>query len=166
MSDEEAERWWWSRFPQRVRDEAAIPYCSADDVDVALEWQMDDHGGLRGRVLITNTGTRACRVGGKPGLSPLGMNGDALPAQHIVSTELRMPSWALLAPGQQAAAGVSWSGWCGDPASGRVRVRWQDGEATVTVNGPPQPRCPYGGQPTNLSSTWFTPVESDSPGRG
>lgn len=120
---------------------------------------MSDDGSLRGDLTVRNRGTVVCRVGGKPALTPLGVDGRPLPAQTVVTMEMRMPGWVVLQPGARAASRVGWSGWCGDPASGRAHVRWEQGEATIMVDGPPQPRCPDGGQPVNLWSSWFRVVD-------
>lgn len=119
---------------------------------------MADDGSLRGHVTVRNIGAAACRVGGKPVVTPLGRDGTPLPARTIVTMEARVPSWVVLQPGAGAEAGVGWSGWCGDPASGRARLQWEHGEVTVAVDGPAQPRCPDGGQPLNLWASWFVLV--------
>lgn len=143
----------------RVESESALPYCSPDDLDVVLCWQAADDGSLRGTLAVTNTGPTACRVGGKPVVTPLGLDGTPLPAQTVVTMEQRVPSWVVVPPGAEAAAAVGWGGWCGDAASGRARVRWEQGEATVTIAGPAQPHCPAEGHPVSLWSSWFALVD-------
>ncbi len=103
-------------------------------------------GGERGR--------RACRLAGKPEVTPLAGDGTPLPAQTVVTLEWRSPGYVLLRPGQRAAARVGWSSWCGRQAGGRARVRWDSGEAAAEVHGPAQPECSPGA-PGNLVSSWF-----------
>lgn len=105
----------------RLGAESALPYCTDEEVTVTLEWEMTERGSLSGRVLVEDTGTRACRIGGKP----------------------------TITPDERAAAEVGWSGWCGEPASGQVRVKWQFAEGTVRVDGPIQRRCSREEHPTN-----------------
>lgn len=153
--DEDARR----RLAARISEESQLPYCDDDEVEVSLEWEMDGYGALGGRIVLRNTGHRVCRVGGKPVATPLDAHGHPLPVQSVQTMELRMPTWVVLRPGARAAAGVSWNGWCGDAASGRVRVRWEHGDATVAVSGPAQPRCHGEGHAENLSSTWFRVID-------
>jgi hypothetical protein len=148
-----------ARMQARITAEAALPYCAPDELDMALTWQMGEDGSLRGDVTVRNRGTRTCRVGGKPIVTPLARDGSPLRAQTIVTLESRMPSWVVLSPGARALASVGWSGWCGAPASGRARIEWERGDTTVTADGPRQPRCPDGGQPVNLWSSWFRALD-------
>lgn len=120
---------------------------------MTLRWERSGDA-LAGEVVAENITGRACRMEGKPALTPLGLDGQPLPTQHIISLELRVPSYVVLQPGQRAAARVRWGGWCGEPCSGRVRVRWEGGSAVVDVQGPRQPACPEEGG-GNLTSSWF-----------
>ncbi|MBV8196030.1 MAG: DUF4232 domain-containing protein [Candidatus Dormibacteraeota bacterium] len=146
------------RGEDRAREESMVPYCGPDEIEASLAWTMTDRGGLSGRLTLRNVGNRACRVGGKPEITPLAVNGAPLPTQHIITLEKRVPSWTIIGPGESAAAGVWWSGWCGAPASGEVRVAWEQGEATVTADGPHQPQCLGSEAPTNTSSSWFNRI--------
>ena len=153
----------WRRADAQMREEAAIPFCTSDEVAVVLEWELTAQGSLVGRLVVTNIGERICRVGGKPTVAPLGMDGEALATRCLHTMEMRIPPWAVLRPGDRADAPVSWAGWCADAASGSVLVRWDQGQATVAARGPRQPRCPDSGQPTNLSASWFSRVDAASP---
>jgi hypothetical protein len=132
----------------------ALPLCGSEDLAVTVRWER--HGtGLRGQVIAQNAGSRACRLAGKPGVAPLGLDGMPLPAETIITLEMIHPGYVILQPGQRAAAPVGWSNWCGQQASARARVSWQGGEAVADVHGPVQPGCCQG-RPGNLSSSWFS----------
>jgi Protein of unknown function (DUF4232) len=133
-----------------------VPACGSDDLAVSVWWERSGVG-LVGQIIVENVGGRTCRLSHKPSVTPLGADGRELPVEKIITMETRLRP-AILEPGNRAAAPVEWAGWCGDPASGVVRVDWFDGSAMVGVEGPPQPDCPDAGQPTNLSSSWFDPL--------
>ena len=132
--------------------EEELPACRADDVSVTVSWEHDGSG-LRGQVIAENTGGRACRLAGKPEVTPLGLDGRPLPAQTVVTLEMLLPGYVVLEPGQRAAAPVTWGGWDGAAASPRVQVTWEGGAATAAVHGPAQPASTD--PPCHLSSSWF-----------
>ncbi len=70
-----------------------------------------------------------------------------------MTAELRIPPYVDLAPGQRAAAPVSWAGWDGPPASGRVRVQFDGVTVDLAAEGPAQPTS--SAETRNLSSSWF-----------
>ncbi len=126
------------------------------DVAFELAWQ-DRDGHLEGTLEATNLTGRAIRLSGKPALVPLGEDGEPIGAETVVTLEFRSPGYVDLAPGERARTAVSWGGWDGPPAGGRVRIRWHGGEAEAAVTGPRQPTSR--GPATNLTSSWFTRVE-------
>jgi|SRR3954452_19846268 hypothetical protein len=130
-----------------------VPIPAADEVDVRLRWQTVSDGALDGLLEVRNIGPRPIRVGGKPLVTPLGVDGRPLAADFLVTAELRIPPHLDLLPGQRAAAPVSWSGWNGPPSSGRVRVEFEGVTVDVVADGPAQPASTE--EPTNLSSSWF-----------
>jgi hypothetical protein len=130
-----------------------IPLCGSDDLAVSVRWERAGVG-LAGQLIVENVSGRTCRLSHKPWVVPLGMAGEQLPVEAIITADARLRP-VILAPGERAAAPVGWAGWCGDAASGVVRVNWVSGSAVVEVEGPRQPDCPDPGQPTNLSSSWF-----------
>ena len=67
--------------------------------------------------------------------------GHELPVEALTRMELPLDP-VILDPGRRAAAPVGWAGWCGDEASGVVRVNWVSGSALLEVEGPRQPGCP------------------------
>jgi hypothetical protein len=129
------------------------PLCGPEDLTVTVSWHRDGTG-LRGQVIAENAGSRACRLAGKPGITPLGLDGAPLSAETIITMEMIHPGYVILQPGQRAAAPAGWSNWCGQQASARARVDWQGGTAVADVRGPVQPGCSPG-RPGNLSSSWF-----------
>jgi hypothetical protein len=134
-------------------DPAEVPLCEAADLAVAVHWERDGTG-LRGQVVAENVGGRACRLAGKPAVTPLAADGTPLPARTVITLEWRSPGYVRLAPGQRAAARVSWGSWCGRQAADRARVEWDGGHAVANVRGPAQPECSPGA-PDNLASSWF-----------
>jgi Protein of unknown function (DUF4232) len=130
------------------------PVCGPDDLVVTVRWDPDGNGGLRGQVIAENVGGRACRLPGKPTVTPVGLDGTPLPVQTVVTMEWRQPGYVTLQPGQRAAAPAFWLSWCGQRASDRARVSWGDHSAMADVHGPHQPEC-TAGKTDNLSSSWF-----------
>ena len=134
-----------------------VPPCGSDDLAVVVRWERDDNG-LRGQLTAENISARACKLGYKPTVTPLRPDGTPLPAQTLVTLEMRIPGYVILQPGQRAASRVSWSSWCGDPASDRAQVEWHGGSAAAEVQGPAQPACDPD-KPDNLTSFWFDLIE-------
>jgi hypothetical protein len=133
---------------------SALPVCEPAELTVTVHWDRDGNGGLRGQVIAENVGTRACRLPGKPSVKPLGLDGVPLPTRTVVTLEFRLPGYAIVQPGQRAAAVVVWSSWCGRPASDQAQVSWDDHTVTAHVHGPLQPDC-TAGTPDSMSSSWF-----------
>ncbi|MGH3281588.1 MAG: DUF4232 domain-containing protein [Trebonia sp.] len=129
-----------------------LPTCGPDDVSVTVHWERDG-GRLRGRVTVENTGGRTCRLPGKPGVRPLGLDGTPLPVETVITLEMRHPGYVDLEPGQRAAAEVGWGGWNGASASPRAQVSWQGCTAVAPVEGPAQPASAQ--PPCNIFSSWF-----------
>jgi hypothetical protein len=128
-----------------------IPEAVPGELAFSLSWEADD-GGLRGELTAVNVGDRPVRLTGKPGVTPIGVDGVPLDTVTAVSLEMRLPGYVVLAPGERATAPVWWSAWDGPPAGDTARISW-DGEAEADVTGPRQPERREGA--TNLSSSWF-----------
>lgn len=131
----------------------AVPPCTGADVVVRVVWERAGRG-LRGEVVVRNVGDHACRLGGKPAVSPLAADGTRLATQTAVTLELRGSGYVVVQPGQRARAAVGWSNWCGPDPSDRALVTWWDGSAVAEVEGPLRPGCDSR-RPTNLTSSWF-----------
>jgi hypothetical protein len=138
-------------------DASGLPLCGSQDLTVAVHWERDGTG-LRGQIIARNVSARACRLAGKPTITPLGLDGVPLPAETLVTLEWLEPGYVVLQPGQRAAAPVTWREWCGKPASERARVSWNDGTTVTQVSGPAQPGCSQG-TADNLTSSWFRLIE-------
>jgi hypothetical protein len=136
-----------------------MPPCGPDELSVTVQWERAGTG-LRGQVIAENTGGRACRLPGKPAVTPLGLDGEPLPVETVITLEWVSPGYVTLEPGQRAAAPVTWDGWDGQAASARARVTWEGGSTTATVAGPAQPDAT--GAPVNISSSWFRLLGSDA----
>ena len=132
------------------------PEAVPSQLQLALVWRRDDEGSLEGELRALNIAERAVRVSSKPRLAALGLAGEDLEVDMIVTAEMRVPGFVLLEPGERARAPVLWSGWDGPPCSGRFIVDLAGGQATVRASGPRQPRSQ--GPATLLSSWWFERV--------
>jgi hypothetical protein len=130
-----------------------LPLCQPDDVSVEVQWNQDNSG-LRGQVVARNSGQRACRLAGKPSVTPLAADGTPLPVPTTITLEFVSPGYAVLQPGDVARARISWNSWCGQPASDRALVDWNSGSATVPVQGPVQPPCDPDRR-AQVTSYWF-----------
>jgi hypothetical protein len=137
-------------------DDDTAPPCTRDDVVVRVVWERDGRG-LRGEVVVENTGDHACRLGGKPSVSPLAADGSAMATQTATTLELQGKGYVVIEPGQRATARLSWSNWCGGAPTARALVAWWDGSAVARVEGPLRPGCDTR-RPTGLSSSWFDVV--------
>ncbi|HEY2552865.1 MAG TPA: DUF4232 domain-containing protein [Streptosporangiaceae bacterium] len=138
------------------RDEEAPP-CGLDDVAVVVRWERDGTG-LRGQVIAENRGSRACKIAGKPTVTPLRADGSPLPADTVITLEMMTPGYVVLQPGERAASRLTWASWCGDQASGRARVEWTGGWALAEVAGPVQPEC-VPDRRGFLTSYWFSLID-------
>ncbi|WP_410621798.1 DUF4232 domain-containing protein [Amycolatopsis sp. cmx-8-4] len=142
----------------RWQEGARVPPCGSGDLAVSVRWFRAAGGGLCGEVVAENVSGLVCRLGGKPGLQPLGLDGQPLGVGQWITLELRIPPFVILEPGQLASASISWSGWSGRSASGRIAVSWEGGSAAVDVAGPIEPGLPERGVAGGLSSSWFTRI--------
>jgi Domain of unknown function (DUF4232) len=133
-----------------------VPEAKPGDVAFRLSWRAES-GSLTGELEVSNVCDHAVRLSGKPGLTPIGIDGEPLAAETAVTLELRPPGYVVLAPGDRARAPVGWGGWDGPPAGGMVLVTWEGGQTEVTAHGPVQPEAD--GPATNLWSSWFERIE-------
>jgi hypothetical protein len=133
------------------------PEARPGEVEFSLSWQLES-GHLVGALEALNVSEHPFRLSGKPGLTPMGTDGHPLDAPTVVTLELRLPGYVELRPGERARSRVGWGAWPGPPASGRVLVQWDGGQAEVEASGPRQPELQGPGD--NLSSSWFERVES------
>jgi hypothetical protein len=136
-----------------VIDDAIVGEARPGDVEFTLSWHPVGDG-LHGLLQALNVCNHPVRLSNKPALIPVGLTGEPLHADTIVTAEFRPPGYAEVAPGERASARVTWAGWDGAPASGRWIVRWDGGQAEVEASGPRQPKGR--GPATSLSSSWFT----------
>src|SRR4051812_14636431 len=132
------------------------PEARPGEVAFALSWWHAD-GRLLGDLEAHNISSHPVRLSGKPGLTPLGEDGQPVGAETIVTLEFRAPGYVELAPDERARTSVGWAGWNGRPAGGRVAIRWKGGQEVVTAAGPRQPVSR--GPSTHLSTSWFTRIE-------
>jgi len=133
-------------------NEIEIPEAQVGEVELKLTWGSVN-GNLEGTLEAVNVSAHPVRLTGKPGLKPLGADGEPLDTTGVVSLELKLPGYVVLQPGDKAAAPVGWAGWDGPAASGVVLVSWDGARTEVQASGPAQP--PSQGPATNLWSSWF-----------
>jgi hypothetical protein len=129
-----------------------IPEAQPGQVTFALAWRAEGQR-LDGDLEAVNVCDHTVRLSGKPWLRPLGVDGELLDTDSVVTAEMREPGYVELAPGESAKANVGWAGWAGPPASDHVIVEWQAGRADVAATGPRQPKSQ--GPATNLWTSWF-----------
>ncbi|MGC4937427.1 DUF4232 domain-containing protein [Kribbella sp. DT2] len=122
------------------------------EVTFTLAWEADN-GALHGVLEAVNVTDHPVRLSSKPGVTPIGLDGEPLSAETVVSLEMRLPGYVELPPGARATSTISWYAWDGPPAGDHARITWPGGEAEAPVTGPSQPTNRDGA--TNLSSTWF-----------
>jgi hypothetical protein len=65
-----------------------VPACLPGEVSVTVRWEHDGSR-LRGHVIAENTGSRACRLPGKPQVRSLGLDGMPLPVENAITMEWR-----------------------------------------------------------------------------
>ena len=135
------------------REAHEIALCGPDDIEVEVRWARDGTA-LRGQLVARNIGGRACRLAGKPTVTPLAADGTPLPVQTVITLEMMQPGYALLQPGDVATSRISWNSWCGQPVSDRAVADWNSGSAVVPVHGPVQPGCDQA-QRAQMTSYWF-----------
>lgn len=123
------------------------------DLDLVLVWSSDEHGGLTGELRARNVSDGPVRLGGKPGLQVLGVDGKPLDVRCILTAEIRRPGYVDLYPGEEAVSPVLWAGWDGGSVSGEVVVRLPGGSSRVRCSGPRQPTAV--GPAMNLSASWW-----------
>ena len=110
-------------------------------------------GSLEGELVAINDTDQRVRVSSRPMLVALGVDGEDLGVDIVVTAELRIPDFVVLGPGERARALLSWGGWDGPLCSGRFRIELPGGRTELSASGPRQPRAR--GPATNLSSSWF-----------
>lgn len=134
-------------------------------MSLSLVWHRTASGPLSGllagKLRATNDGTKPCGLPGPPRVRPMGTDGQPLAIEFGEPAIMRVDVLQLQ-PGHTATAGVTWAGWCGEPAGHLVKVSWgavEETPVTLVATGPQQPACPTAkNSALNLSSTWFTQV--------
>jgi len=114
--------WVASTPPQLARRAPATGACRSSDLEVPgqVKFIARLQGGIA-LVTIRNTGKRACRLTGRPGVSFVKRGGPVQVQRPIPPTPSNFPevtypasSLRALRPGEAAAVTVSWQNWC-DP---------------------------------------------------
>src|SRR5260370_27749452 len=87
----------------RPEERSAVPPCGSEDLADAVRWEHDGSG-LRGQVIAENVSRRACRLVGKPTVTPLRPDGVPLPVETVITLEILLTGVVILQRGQRAAA--------------------------------------------------------------
>lgn len=159
-----------------TRPAASAPDCTAAQLRVlgrGLELTPYGSGGT-GTITLSNKGSRACRLTGRPAVAIVGA-ADAprqrqvnLPPAPATFPDVVPPASALLAlpPGDSATLSVQWSNWCPPHASpGKrvvppraVRVTLPGGRGSVDVDYNAVPDCVRPAEPSKIGVTPFAPA--------
>jgi hypothetical protein len=144
--------------PQAPTYPSAGPVCTPAEVLLTLTWAADGEK-LIGKLVAKNITTQACDLLVKPGITPLGTDGQPLGVSNPMTEEQQIGPSRLL-PGATATSALTWNLWCGPSASKQVRVDWGTGDTTVTVTGPTNATCPSATDAVaaTITSGWFSPL--------
>jgi hypothetical protein len=169
---------WTAAVPTQLRTVpvATVPPCRASQLAVVgpgLQLTPAGPGGA-GTITLRNTGGRACRLTGRPGVRIVGapyavaQHQQRLPTVAPTFPDIRPPANTLLAlrPQQTAALGIEWSNWCpprprtpGTPqaAPRSVRVTLPANGGAIGVDYDAVPDCTTPGQPSTIGVRPFAP---------
>lgn len=110
-------------------------------------------GHAAGTVVINNTGTSACQLGGSPTIALIGLGG-VLSVQQVPGVALGP---VTLAPGGSASFTIDWANWCrADPGTVQISLGFPGGGSVRgPLDGPPGsnfvPGCLNIFQPSTVS---------------
>src|SRR5262249_39730910 len=129
--------------------------CRADELRLDATGQGAG-GALLGGVKVTNTGTRACDVEGRPHVELLRADGTALRLRVVVERPAFPP--VRLAPGESAFAIFDLRNWCRgavDPVNVRVSMSGVGALSAPLSGGVQIARCDAPSLPSTLGVGWF-----------
>jgi hypothetical protein len=163
---------WADHVPSQLiaRQTPAARPCRAAQLSVAgsgFRFAADRVGGATGTVTVHNSGSKACRLVGRPTVRIVGKSAQPaqrekpLPAQAAVFPEVIPPARTLLALPARAGATLSleWDNWC-PPGAARsakplvppraIRIELGDGRGSLDVGYNAVPACNAPGRPSTI----------------
>jgi hypothetical protein len=164
---------WTSAKPPQVAERSPAPApCRAEDLTVPgqIRFVPRLQGGIA-LVQIRNTGTRPCRLTGRP-LVKLVKDGGPTQVQTPISPtpsefpEVTYPASGLLAlrPGEAGDLTITWDNWCDPVVAGQphlppsaVRITLPAGRGSVDADYNAVPRCLDPSAPSTVGVSVFQP---------
>lgn len=142
--------------------------CALNQLTASASWQGAG-GALRGSVVLTNQGSAACTLRGRPVLGLRDGGGRLLDVQATLA-DSSSGSLVTIQPGQRAVALFSWRNWCAAPpvaplsfTVALLNVPGQRIAPVVDPAGKPQgdtPTCTAPGSPSTLSVSPLQPFDN------
>jgi hypothetical protein len=164
---------WVGKTPAQVAARTPVAtWCRAANLKAPAQVQFVPRlqGGIA-LVAIRNTGTRACRLTGRPVVTFVKKGGPvqverAIPTTPSEFPEVTYPQSALLAlrPGESGDVTISWDNWCdpvipGEPhvPPSAIRITLPGGRGDVDTNYNAVPACIDPNAPTTIGVSTFQP---------
>jgi hypothetical protein len=164
---------WVAKTPVQVAVRAPVAtLCRAADLKPPTQVQFvpNVQGGIA-LVAIRNTGTRACRLTGRPVVTFVKKGGPvqverAIPTTPSVFPEVTYPDSALLAlrPGESGDVTITWDNWCDPVIPGKphlppsaIRIALPGGRGRVDTDYNAVPPCVDPNAPTTIGVSTFQP---------
>lgn len=140
--------------------------CDLEKLNGIADWQ-GGAGSLVGFVSLTNYGSTACTLTGRPQIGLVDSGGQSFTVQTVAAG--KDAPRLTLEPRQTVSAGFRWSNWCGPAPLGGlsldVTVAGSPGRLLIPVqdpNGQPRsdvPRCDANSDVSTLAIEEFSPGE-------
>ncbi len=171
---------WTATKPPQIAERApAAVACRA--ADLAVRGQVKFVARLQGGIALVpvrNTGTRPCRLTGRPGVRFVKDGGPvqvqkAIPTTPSQFPEVTYPTSALLAlrPGEAGDVTITWDNWCDPVIKGKprvppsaLRITLPGGRGSVDADYNAVPPCLDPSAPSTIGVSAFQP-NLISPGR-
>jgi uncharacterized protein DUF4232 len=164
---------WTPKQPSQVAARTPAPTaCAAADLKVQGQVTFVPmlQGGIA-LVTLRNTGTRTCRLAGRPRVRFVKNGGPAQVQRRIPPTpsnfpETTYPASALLAlrPGETGALTITWDNWCDPVIAGKphlppsaVRITLPAGRGSIDADYNAVPTCLDPSKPTTIGVSVFQP---------
>jgi hypothetical protein len=164
---------WTSTRPPQVAERSPVSTpCRASDLHVAgqVRFVPRRQGGIA-LVVVRNSGSRTCRLGGRPVVTLVEKGGPvqvdrAIPTTPSNFPETTYPASSLLAlrPGDVAALTISWDNWCDRVITGKphvppkaVRIALPNHRGSLSADYNAVPPCLDPNAPSTIGVSVFQP---------